>query len=324
MKMQRTLPRAIFMTAIMVAGITVIFLAARFTDLALGSEQLTPPPSPSDPKNAEDEKAIRKSQDGYVAAFNAGDAKALAAFWTTDGEFTDVEGKTFKGREAIAKEFASFFAESKGMKLEIHTDSLRFITPDVALESGTARIIRESDGDSHVTSYHVVHSKRDGQWLLASVRESIHVASSNYERLRSLEWLVGNWVAKNGEKSLEISCEWTAKRNFILRKYALKSAGGTDKSGLQIIGWDPAAGAIRCWTFDSDGGFGSGQWNKDGKRWAIKEDGVTRDGAQSTATNILTPVDHDNFHWQSVSRTLDQVRLDDTAIIKVTRVKAKK
>ena len=101
---------------------------------------------------------------------------------------------------------------------------------------------------------------------------------------------------------------------IILRKYTLKNNEGTTRSGIQIIGWDPVAAGIRSWTFDSDSGFGSEQWTKDGKNWVLEATGVTRDGAQTAATNILSPIDHDHFTWQSVRRSLDQVRLNDTAL----------
>jgi uncharacterized protein (TIGR02246 family) len=313
--------RLIFVAAALTAAGAGGYLAVRSTGPALGDEQI-PPPSASDPKTADDEKAIRKIQTQYVQAFNAGDAKALAAFWAADGEFVDAAGNSFKGRSAIAKEFAAFFAESKGIKLDVTTDSLRFISPGVALESGTARVTG-ADGAANVTSYQIVHARRDGQWHLASVRESPRAATSHYEHLRSLEWLVGNWSAKSGGLTLEMSCEWTAKRNFLLRKYVLKNAEGTAKTGIQIIGWDPVEGAIRAWVFDSDGGFGSERWIKDGKRWILEAAGVTRDGAEATAVNILTPVDHDNFQWQSVRRAVNDVALPDTTLIKATRVKTK-
>jgi uncharacterized protein (TIGR02246 family) len=313
----------LFVTAALVAAGAGGFLAVRSTTPARVEAQAVPAPSQRDPKTAEDEKAIEKTQAAYVKAFNDGDAKAVAAFWTPDGEFVGVDGQVFKGRAAIAKEFAAFFAEAKGLNLEVSTDSLRFVSQDVALESGVARVTRHSDGATNVTDYHIVHTKRNGQWLLASVRESAHASTSNYDQLRPLEWLVGKWVAKSNGLTLEFSCEWTAKRNFMLRKYNLTNTDGTTKTGVQVIGWDPVAGAVISWIFDSDGGFGSEHWAKDGKRWIGEATSVTRDGAQAMATNILTQVDHDNFTWQSVGRTLDHVRLPDTAAIKATRVKAR-
>jgi uncharacterized protein (TIGR02246 family) len=316
--------RVLFLAAAMVAAGAGGFLAVRSTDPVHAAEPVRVAPSPSDPNTSLAEKAIQKNQAGYIHAFNAGDAKALAAFWAADGEFVDAEGKSFKGRSPIEKEFASFFAETKGLKLEISTHSLRFVGPGVALESGTSRVTRPSDGESNVTSYHIVHTKRDGQWLLASVRESAHVSSSNYEQLRSLEWLVGNWASKSGARSLEFSCEWTAKRSFLLRKYVIKGTDNAAKTGIQVIGWDPVEGTIVSWTFDSDRGFASERWTKEGKRWILDAAGVTHDGAEVTATYVLTPMDHDTFNWQSVRRTLDQVPLPDTALVKATRVKASK
>jgi uncharacterized protein (TIGR02246 family) len=324
MKLQCNWNRVLFLALAMAAAGAGGFLAVRSAGPVLADEQVRVAPSPSDPNSAEDEKAIQKNQAGYTRAFNAGDAKALAAFWAADGEFVDADGKSSKGRGAIQREFASFFAETKGLKLEVSTHSLRFVSPGVALESGTSRVVRSSDGESSVTSYHIVHTKRDGQWQLASVRESAHVESSSYEQLRSLEWLVGNWTSKNGGRSLELSCEWTAKRAFLLRKYVLKDTDNPAKTGVQVIGWDPVEGTIVSWVFDSDGGFASERWTRDGKRWILEATGVTHDGAEVTATNILTPVDHDNFSWQSVRRTLDQVPLPDTALVRATRVKAGK
>jgi uncharacterized protein (TIGR02246 family) len=321
MRVQRDWNKVLFLAAAVAAAGAGGFLAGRPTGPALGGEPLKAVPSPSDPSTAEDEKAIQKNQAGYVRAFNAGDARALAALWAADGEFTDVDGKSFKGRGAIEKEFASFFAESKGLKLEITTHSLRFVSPLVALESGTARVIRASDGQSLATAYHIVHAKRDGQWQLASVRESGHVPTSNYEQLRSLEWLVGNWTWKSGSRSLEFSCEWTARRHFLLRKYVVKDADIAVKTGIQVIGWEPVAGAIVSWTFDSDGGIASERWTREGKRWILEAAGVTGDGAEVTATNLLTPVDHDSYNWQSTRRTLNQVSLPDMPLVKTTRVK---
>ena len=324
MKLQCNWNKVLFLAAAMAAAGAGGFLAVRSTGPVLAGEPIKVAPSPSDPNAAEDEKLIQKNQAGYIRAFNAGEAKALAAFWAADGEFVDAEGKSFKGRSAIEKEFASFFAETKGSKLEVSTHSLRFVGPGVALESGTSRLTRPSDGASNVASYHIVHTKRDGRWLLANVRESAQASTSNYEQLRSLEWLVGNWASKSGDRSLEFSCEWTAKRNFLLRKYVIKGADNATKTGIQVIGWDPVEGAVVSWTFDSDGGFSSEHWTKNGKRWILESAGVTHDAAEVKATYILTPVDHDNFNWQSVRRTLDQVPLPDTALVKVSRVKASK
>src|SRR5258708_16446439 len=94
----------------------------------------------ADEGNPKDKAAIAKKADEFVDAFHKGEAKALAAFWTPDGDYTDQTGRNLKGREAIAKAFQGFFAENKGLKLRIDSDSLRFVTQDVAIEDGTTSV----------------------------------------------------------------------------------------------------------------------------------------------------------------------------------------
>lgn len=71
--------------------------------------------------NAADEAAVRAVADSYVAAYNRGDAKALAEFWSETGEYVSPSGEKLKGRENIEKEFQSFFAENKGLRFRSST-----------------------------------------------------------------------------------------------------------------------------------------------------------------------------------------------------------
>ena len=64
-----------------------------------------------------------------------------------------------------------------------------------------------------------------------------------------------------------------------------------DLEGTQVIGWDPAAGTIRSWMFDSDGGFGEGTWSKKDNSWIVKFNQVLPDGRKASATNIYTLID---------------------------------
>src|ERR1700758_910265 len=86
--------------------------------------------------------AIEKNAEAFVEAFHKGDAVAVAALWTDDGKYTDPTGRHLKGREAIQKAFEELFAENKGLKIRIESLSLRFLTPDVAVEEGTTEVIQ--------------------------------------------------------------------------------------------------------------------------------------------------------------------------------------
>jgi uncharacterized protein (TIGR02246 family) len=323
MRLHRYVKKLLVAVAVLLAAGVGGYVAVRSNSQAVGDERIGTAPNPNDPAASADEKAIREIQAAYVKAFNAGDAKALAKFWTTDGEFVNHEGKTVRGRAALEKDFADFFAEAKGTTLKVSTDTLRFVSPGVALESGTTHL-RHPDGSTDVSAYNIVHTRRDGKWQLASVRELPYEPATNYDHLRDLEWMVGTWAAKGKEgRKLEVSCDWTAKRNFFLKKYTVTEPDGSIKTGIHVVGWDPQIGQVRGWVFDSDGGFASEVWHKEPKQWVLEVDGVTRDGAALEATNIIVPVDHNQFTWQSVGRTLNEVELPDTAVLKVTRVMSK-
>src|SRR5262245_31287131 len=82
----------------------------------------------------------------FVAAFNRGDAKAVAAFWAPDAEYVDQAGRQVKGRAAIEKLYARTFAERKGAKLNITVLSARLVSPDVALEDGITEVTPAGGG----------------------------------------------------------------------------------------------------------------------------------------------------------------------------------
>lgn len=267
---------------------------------------------------AADEQAIRATAEAYIKAFNAQDAQALAALWTIDGDYMDETGEIYKGREAIARRFADLFQEASPAKLEIDVESVSFLSPDVALENGTARVT-PSQGEPTSARYTAVHVKRDGRWMLASVRDSAPIQESGPAKLKQLAWLIGQWTASGDDQSMQTKCEWIAGERFISRAYSISRGGKVVRSGLQIIGWDPLGGQIVSWQFDSEGGFGSGSWTRDGRRWLITSIGTLPDGTETLATNILAPLDADSFTWQSTGRVVGGATLPDTEPVKLTR-----
>jgi uncharacterized protein (TIGR02246 family) len=272
--------------------------------------------------NAADQDAIAKRAEGFVAAFHGGDAKAVAAFWAADGDYTGLTGRKLTGREAIEKSFAAFFAENKGAKLRIESDSLKFLTPEVAVEDGTTAVISPEGGPPSRAKYTIVHVKKDGQWHLGSVRESAYTAPSNYEHLNGLEGLIGSWAEEGGAgETARITFSWAENQNFVTATFATTfkniSAGG----GTQWIGWDPAAKTVRSWSFHSNGGFGEGTWARDGKAWTIKTAAVLPDGKKATATDVVTLVDADTITFQARDRMLDGKPMPDVKEVKLKRVK---
>lgn len=122
-----------------------------------------------------DEKAFQERNETFVAAFNRGDIKAMAASYAPDCDFLSAKGQRVKGRDALEKYFAKGFAESKGLKLK-HTHSYRrFLTPDVAIDDGAWEITGRPEGKPSKGLYTAILMKRDGQWLVVYDRPMVPV-----------------------------------------------------------------------------------------------------------------------------------------------------
>jgi len=96
---------------------------------ALGLIVLTAPGASADSKTASpEEKALQQRAREFVAAFNKGNAGAVAAFWAPDGDFMDVDGHCLKGRKAIEETYSKWFAENPGAKMLMTVTSLRVVS----------------------------------------------------------------------------------------------------------------------------------------------------------------------------------------------------
>jgi uncharacterized protein (TIGR02246 family) len=254
-----------------------------------------------------DEDTIRKNAEAYVAAYNKHDAKALAALWSPDAVYMDPStGEAAVGREEIEKAFADTLADFKDARLEVSVESVEFVSPNVAIENGTARVIRPN-AEPVETNYSAVNIKRDGKWLLDRISEEEPPAPppSSYEHLKELEWMIGSWIDQDENATVQTDCDWAKNQNFIHRSFAVVVGDQVDLAGMQIIGWDPVAKQIRSWIFDSDGGFAEGKWTRKGDRWLIQQNGTLPDGGRTSAVNIMTRIDDNRFTWQSTQRDVN-------------------
>ena len=94
----------------------------------------------ADDARAADLATIRAASQEFVAAFNRGDARAVASHWTKDGEYIDETGRRLAGTDAIEQEYAQFFKQHPGVKLQLVIDSLNLLSADAAVEDGRARL----------------------------------------------------------------------------------------------------------------------------------------------------------------------------------------
>lgn len=269
---------------------------------------------------AADKAAIEKAIESYAAAFNAGDAKALAEHWGPEAVYVNpLSGVQVEGRETIVKEFESILGQMKDTKLAVDVDSIRFISPGVAVENGVAKLV-SADGEPQESRYTAIHVKRDGKWLLDRVtEEDVPVVLSHYEQLKELEWIIGSWVDADDQAQIDTTCQWTRNKNFITRSFTVSIRDRIDMAGMQIIGWDPKAKQIRSWVFDSDGGFAEGRWTKRENGWSVATSGVTSDGRSASSVNVITYVNDDQFQWRSEGRMVDgelQPNIDGVTVVR--------
>lgn len=276
----------------------VMFLIGGSGMLAMGQETAT---------ESDESAKIQAAIQSYAAAFNAKDVAKLTAHWSPDGVYTSrTSGKRTVGREAIAANFSKIFENDSVPKLATVTESIDFISPNVALERGTATVTHSAE-EVIETEYSVVYVKRDGSWLIDRVTENdIVTEESHYDELKDLEWLVGDWSETGDGFRIEFSCQWTTKQNFLSRKFkVLGEQNEVESSGLQIIGWDAKEKTIRSWLFDSDGGVVNGTWNKTDDGWTVQSVASLADGGSGSFASIFRPQDDGSVRWKKINRVVD-------------------
>ncbi|MFN0020715.1 MAG: YybH family protein [Pirellulaceae bacterium] len=263
---------------------------------------------------------IKKAVAAYIEAFNKHDAKAIAELWSPEAVYINrISGEEVVGQKAIAEQFTAIFKERPDLKIEVSTKSVQFVSPNVAVEQGTAKLAA-AKSEPEEFEYTAVYVKRDGNWLLDRVTDKApEVVPSHYEKLKVLEWMVGHWVDKDDNVQIETECKWAKNQNYLVRSFSVAAAGQLDMSGMQIIGWDPAAKSIRSWTFDSDGGFAEASWTWKGGRWLISNKGFLPDGRKASMVNVIKPVDKNSFTWETVERTAGGELLPNIGEVKIVR-----
>ncbi len=265
------------------------------------------------------ENAIRHSADEFKEAFDNGNAEAVAALWTPDGDYT-IGHETVKGREAIARLYGDFFRTHAGAKMDVKIESIRVLAPTVAIEQGTASTTEGPGGVRSESAYTAVHVKQGDKWFMASVRESEMPSVTIAADLNDIAWLVGAWAANGDAAKVEMNYEWMANKHFLKGQTTVTTHDGSTSGGTQIVGKDPQSGRLVSWFFNADGGHGYGEWSQEGSRWIINTQGMSADGAPTSATNILYHADDNVASWQSVNRAIGDMQLPNTKEVVFERV----
>lgn len=316
------LPRALALVGASIVAAIAFGVLPSANSTRATAEDAAPPGAP---EPAAEESLIRSSADAFLGAFNRNDAKALAALWTPAGTMSDENGEIFKGRDAIRTEYENFFRANPGAKINVRIKSIHFPTPTVAEEDGVAQVSLPGGSAPVASRYTAIHVRHEGAWLMASVRESRIEFSSNFVRLKELDWFIGDWKTVRDETTVRMSFRWVANRSFVQQNFSVSDNGIVTSSGVQMIGFDPEAGQIRSWSFDSNGGFGTGLWSPTNDGYRIISRGVLPDGTPTTSNDFLIrTADEDSvLGWRSTDRTAGGAEIPDTGEMVLDRVSAK-
>ena len=109
-------------------------------------------------KSSPEEQAIRTlaialADDAFVRDYNKGDTKALVARFTEDAEVVEEDGARYRGHGLIEQRLAETFAASPGVKLQIDTDAIQFLSPDVVKAEGRT-VVTPAKGSPEVREAH--------------------------------------------------------------------------------------------------------------------------------------------------------------------------
>lgn len=267
------------------------------------------------PKTDADLEALQASAKAYETAFNAGNAKELAALFAEKAEVVDEDGNVLEGRANIETRFTELFKSYPKANVIVEVTLLRQLSPDIAVEDGVSTVTLDPEQPTSRSPYSLVHVKRDGKWLFASVRDYPEETTlTAHDHLLPLAWLVGHWVDESREGRVETTCQWTEDGNYLLQEYVIKTRRGIELRGTQRLGWDPSRRTIRGWVFDNAGGITESTWTEIEGSWIVKAEGTLPDGQAVSATRMITPITADSYQIDSSNQIFGNELLPDTSV----------
>lgn len=272
----------------------------------------------ADDEPSPDEKAIQDAAIKFVDAYNEKNVDAIIALFDPKGRVEEADGTVVAGAEALRAAFAEAFQAEPEGQIGLEMDSLTLITPDVAVEEGATEFFPDGETMTSRGRYLVVHQKKNGVWKMISARSLEKEVLSNYEFLRQVAWLAGDWIDEDASETVETTFQWDEERNFLLQNFQVKRGSELLLKGSQRLGWDPQRKEIRGWIFDSKGGFAESRWTDAGDSWRVTMSGVTAEGDSQSETRTLVP-GTDRVEVVVANRVVGGESLPDLAFTMVRR-----
>lgn len=278
-------------------GSIAIFIAALFAAFsvhfphALADEQADPIAQ------------IRAAARAYLAALNRGDLESIGRAWTTDGTFVDAAGRSFVAQDLAKQEYSTGVDDAESREQLKHESTIRLVTPNSAIEQGTATP-ETTNGSTAAVDFVAVWVKHDDRWQLDFLKEISGASPAKRMPLEPLSWMVGEWESADGEVQAHLKVKWSSGQKYLIQQFSVQLPSQPTLRGEQRIAWDPTAKQLRCWLFRSDGGFAQGTWSRQGDAWVVKKAGVTAEGAATSSLNLWARDDDDTCWFKSLKATV--------------------
>src|SRR3954451_14066512 len=122
-----------------------------------------------------DEAAVRDVIKRYVDAREQRDPKAVEALFTSDSDQLVSSGQWRKGREEVVKGTLAS-SEATGGKRTITVESVRFLSPDVAIADGRYEISGTAGGETRKMWTSITCARKSGAWKIAAIRNMLPAA----------------------------------------------------------------------------------------------------------------------------------------------------
>jgi uncharacterized protein (TIGR02246 family) len=122
-----------------------------------------------------DEAAIREIVSKYVAARERIDPKSVEELFTSDADQLVSSGEWRKGRAAVVRGTMAS-SNRTGGKRTITVESIRFVTPDVAIADGRYELTGLAGGASRSMWTTLVLKRTDKGWLISAIRNMLPAA----------------------------------------------------------------------------------------------------------------------------------------------------
>jgi uncharacterized protein (TIGR02246 family) len=266
--------------------------------------------------NLSEQEALAFLQ-GTVGTYLKRDAKAMSNLFLPDGELVDDEGNVLRGRAALEAYYDENFKTMPSAKFSMEKQSVRVLTESLVMVDGFATITPNEKEPARRTRIAAVVTKQGNQWYLASIRDlEDDDAGIGTDKLKELEWLVGEWLEEGGSYQVHSSIQWSEDKKSLVNHFRFVSPLQKEVKGTQRIAWDPASNKIKSWSHDNAGGYAEGLWTASNGSWLVKSTGASGNGEATSGTMIFTPVRPGRIDIESRDRVIgDEIEPDVTIIM---------